>query len=100
MDLTTTLLTYTLSGPDAKFFQISGSIAMPVAAEATAGQLMTKDDLNFEEDEEYRLTLTATDPTGDSDTVTVIVTVTDENDPLKLNGPNRVSITRRTARRP
>ena len=31
--------------------------------------------------------MTATDPSGDSDTITVIVTVTDENDPLKLSGP-------------
>ena len=31
--------------------------------------------------------MTATDPSGDSDTVTVIVIVEDENDPLKLNGP-------------
>ena len=80
------LLTYTLSGPDAKFFQISGSIAMPVNDEDDAGQLMTRDSLNFEKDEQYRLTLTATDPSGDSDTITVIVTVTDENDPLKLSG--------------
>ena len=79
-------LTYALSGTDAKYFQITGSIAMPVNDEATAGQLMTKDDLNYEEDQEYRLTLTATDPSGDSDTITVIVAVTDENDPLKPSG--------------
>ena len=48
---------------------------------------MTRDSLNFEEDNEYRLTLTATDPSGDSDTITVIVNVTDENDPLKPSGP-------------
>ena len=86
-EATDDILTYTLSGPDAKFFQITGSIAMPVADENDAGQLMTRDSLNFEEDNEYRLTLTATDPSGDSDTIIVIVNVTDENDPLKLSGP-------------
>ena len=83
------ILTYTLSGPDAKYFKISGSIAVPVLHEDTAGQLMImiEDGLNHEKDDEYRLTLTATDPSGDSETITVIVNVTDENDQLELIGP-------------
>ena len=80
-------LTYTLVGTDAKSFRISGSIDMPVNDEDEAGQLMTKGGLNFEKKKEYRLTVVATDPSGDSDRINVIVNVTNENDPLKLSGP-------------
>ena len=80
-------LTYTLGGTDAAPFMISGSIQLPVSDEENAGQLMTKGSLNFESKREYRLTVTATDPTGDSATISVIVNVTDENDPLMMSGP-------------
>ena len=80
------ILTYTLSGPDAKYFQITGSITMPVADEDNAGQLMTRDSLDFEKDKQYQLTLRATDPSGKWDESTVNVTVTNGNDPLKLKG--------------
>ena len=79
-------LTYELSGPDKGSFKITGSIDMPVADEDNAGQLMTKGSLNFEKKKEYRLTLKATDPSGDSDSISIIVNVTDVNDPLILSG--------------
>ena len=80
-------LTYELSGTDAGLFKITGSIDMPVDDEANAGQLMTTGGLNFEKKREYRLTLKATDPSGDSDSISIIINVTDVNDPLKLSGP-------------
>ena len=81
-------LTYELSGPDVGSFKITGSIDMPVADEDNAGQLMTKGSLNFEKKKEYRLTLKATDPSGDSDSISIIINVEDVNDRLRLGGPD------------
>ena len=80
-------LTYELSGPDAGSFKITGSIDMPVTDEDNAGQLMTTGGLNFEKKKEYRLTLKAIDPSGDSDSINIIINVEDVNDPLRLAGP-------------
>ena len=58
-------LTYTLRGTDADSFDIvSGS-----------GQLQTKAPLDFEEKSSYEVTVTATDPTGASDSITVTISV-------------------------
>ncbi len=63
-------LTYTLSGTDAASFDI----------EATTGQLKTKAPLNYEAKDSYRVTVTARDPGRLSDTITVTIAVTDEQE--------------------
>ena len=45
-----------------------------------SGQISTAVELDYETQSEYMVTLTATDPSGASDTIMVRITVTDEND--------------------
>ena len=58
-------LTYTLGGTDAGSFSIVD----------TSGQLQTKDALDHEEKSSYEVTVTATDPSGAADNITVTITV-------------------------
>ena len=60
-------LTYTLGGADAASFDI----------DAATGQLMTKDALDYETQDSYEVTVTASDEDGLEATVTVTVNVTD-----------------------
>ena len=60
-------LTYSLGGTDAKSFSIV----------AATGQLQTKAPLDYETDPTYTVTVTATDPSGLSDEITVTINVTD-----------------------
>ena len=69
-------LTYTLGGADAASFSI---------ARATA-QLSTKAALNHEDKSSHTVTVTATDPSGLSATVTVTIMVTDGNEDPELDG--------------
>ena len=64
-------LTYSKSGADAAFFYIVSS----------SGQLRTEDPLDHETKGSYSFTVTATDPSGLTDTIAVTVTVTDVNEP-------------------
>ena len=59
-------LTYELGGTDAARFDI---------VKAT-GQILTNEKLNYEIEKEYKVTVTATDPWGLSDTIPVIINVT------------------------
>ena len=59
-------LTYTLGGTDAASFDI----------DPLTGQLMTQETLDYETKDSYEVTVTATDPEGASDMITVTVTVT------------------------
>ena len=63
-------LTYALSGTDAASFDIGSA----------TGQLMTKVSLDFETKGSYSVMVTATDPEGASDMITVTITVTNEDD--------------------
>ena len=81
-------LTYTHAGTDGHLFDING----------TSGQLTTKVALNYEDDAEHTVTVTASD--GDSDTndttITVIITVVDKNDAPEFLDAAKNSITKTT----
>ena len=70
------LLVYTLSGADAAFFDILRN----------NGQLMTKASLNFEARNSYAVMVTATDPSGASDSIQVTINVTNVHDPVHITG--------------
>ena len=70
------LLLYALSGADAASFGI----------DRKTGQLKTKADLDYETKNTYTVVVTATDPSGASDTITVTINVTDENDGATITG--------------
>ena len=74
------LLIYTLSGADAASFDIS----------RTTGQLKTKASLNFEARNSYSVVVTATDPSGASDSIQVTVNVIDVHDPVRITGVSSV----------
>ena len=76
-------LMYVLGGPDADSFQLTDP-------ERTSNSinLQTKAKLDFEMKNEYTVTITAMDPSGASDMVTVTVMVTNENDGATISiGP-------------
>ena len=83
-DTTDDLLMYSLSGRDAAAFEITGTIDNNSEldnAVAVDGQLTFSGDADYEGQQEYRVTITATDPGGDSGSVNVIVDVSDVNEP-------------------
>ena len=74
------LLIYTMSGEDADFFSISRN----------TGQLKTKTSLNFEARNSYAVVVTATDPSGASDSIQVTINVLDVHDPVRITGVSSV----------
>ena len=64
-------LTYTLGGADAASFAI----------DETSGQLKTEAGLDYEDEDTYTVTVTATDQSGLSDEIDVTITVTSVNEP-------------------
>ena len=74
------LLIYTLDGADASFFSISRN----------NGQLMTKASLNYEARNSYSVVVTATDPSGASDSIQVTINVTNVHDPVRITGVSSV----------
>ena len=60
-------MTYTLSGADAAHFHI-----VPAT-----GQILTLEKLNYEIKNEYKVTVKATDPDGESDSIPITIEVTD-----------------------
>ena len=80
MDDDEELLIYTLDGADASSFDISRN----------DGQLMTKASLNFEARNSYSVVVTATDPSGASDSIQVTINVTNVHDPVHITGPTSV----------
>ena len=71
----TDLLLYTLGGQDADSFDIG----------RTTGQLLTKAPLDFETKATYTVVVTATDPSGATDSIMVTINVTDVDDPATIN---------------
>ena len=66
-------LQFDLSGADAKYFSIQNAETPP----NQRGLISTKSALNFETKSSYSVTVTATDPAGLTDTVTVTIKVLD-----------------------
>ena len=64
---------YTLSGDDAGAFKID-----------TSGQITTAEKLDYETKSSYMVTVTATDPSLASASITVDITVTDADDPATI----------------
>ena len=80
-DGTADILTYTLSGPDMDSFTITGTVDNPGATSPDGdGILHINKGLDYETKREYRVTVTATDPSGEHDSVDVIVNITDVNE--------------------
>ena len=75
-------LTYTLSGPDADSFNI---------ANPAVGQVRANVPLDRETDSSYEVVVTASDPYGLTDSVTLTIDVTDENEPPSVAGERRVT---------
>ena len=74
-------LTYTLGGPDASSFDIG-------SADDTEGQITvgTGTELDYETKQTYMVTVIATDSFGESATIDVTITVTDENEGPAITG--------------
>ena len=77
------LLTYVLSGRDEDAFTLAGTIDQNDVLDSTLpvdGTLTFKGDADYEGQREYRVRITAYDPSGDNDFVDVIVDVTNVNE--------------------
>ena len=80
-DPPTDTLTYTLEGRDKDSFEI----------DPEDGQLMTKASLDYETKRSYTVTVKATDPTNASDTISVTIAVTNEDEMPELSGVANVT---------
>ena len=76
-------LFYTLSGPDAASFELGSGLSHDKIDEA---RIVTAVELDYETKSMHEVTVTATDPSGASDTITVNIMVTDEDDPPMITG--------------
>ena len=70
------MLIYSLSGADAASFTIDSGLK----ADDTAGQIKTAEKLDYETKDMYMVVVTATDPSGATDTINVSIEVTNEDD--------------------
>ena len=72
-------LQYELGGPDKAYFDLNNS-----------QELITKQELDYDTKRRLTVTVKATDPSGGSATVTVHISVTDDDEAPKIDGPSRV----------
>ena len=75
------LLIHTIDGDDAASFSV----------DRKSGQLSTKAELNYEMQDTHMVTITATDPSGASDTISVTINVMDEDDKAEITGDKEVT---------
>ena len=93
-DTDTDALVYSLGGADADSFTVTSGLKFSAATGNTAvegGQIQTKAGLDYETKDSYTVVVTATDPSGASDTLTVNITVTDANDKAVISGDKAIS---------
>ena len=90
-------LIYTLGGPDAASFDIGSGLAHDKVSEA---QIVTAVELDYESQQMHEVTVTATDPSGATDTITVMIMVTDENDPPTIAAPSAESVSECSGSKP
>ena len=77
---------YSLSGPDSGSFTIDSGLK----ADDTQGQIKTAVKLDYESRSTYMVVVTATDPSGATDTINVVINVTDEDDEPVITGDKAV----------
>lgn len=80
------ILRYALEGTDAASFEIDSG----------TGQLKTKAALNYEEKNAYTVTVKASDPSNETDTVSVTINVTNVNESPDLSGPTSLTFVETT----
>ena len=87
-------MTATDSDTDALLYSLSGDGSDAFKVNRTNGQISTAKKLDFEGQSSYSIMLTATDPSGASDSITVNVTVTDTDDAadIKVTTENRAPV--------
>ena len=81
-------LVYRLSGPDAGSFLLGSGLEHDEVGE---GQLQVKGKLDYEAQSMHTVVVTAVDPSGASDSITVTIMVTDQDDPPTITGVKKVS---------
>ena len=83
----TEILTYTLGGTDARYFEITD-------ANSSTGQITVKEDtkLDHEKKKSYTVTVTATDPSRASTTIDVTINVTDVNEGPEFTAPKEGNV--------
>ena len=81
-NVTSDILTYTLGGTDARYFEITD-------ANSSSGQITVKEGtkLDYEKKKSYMVTVTATDPSRASTTIDVTINVTDVNEGPEFTAP-------------
>ena len=72
-------LIYTLSGDGSDAFSVNNS-----------GQITTAEELDFETQSSYTVTVTATDPSGANDSIVVNITVTDADDAATISAGSSI----------
>ena len=77
------LTIYTLSGADAMYFTIVSGLKDGGSGQGT---IKTAMELDYETKKEYMVVVTTTDPSGATDTVNVMINVTDADDPPAITG--------------
>ncbi len=66
---------------DTLTYSLGGTHAASFAIDSATGQLRTKAALNYESQRTYSVTVTATDPSGDSDSISVTINITNVDEP-------------------